>query len=134
MTKVRKGVYFRRYERASVKGVSIIFGIGLDCRVLFERNSILPSERATRKDVSRSTRQGVSCGTYYIGRVKRIQRKDGNRVFDYHNDIDLFDRPKGFELQLCWYNRIKGQHMYKYDLIDHAFVKLDFVIETSNLS
>lgn len=55
-------------------------------------------------------------------------------MFDYHNDIDLFDRPEGFELQLCWYNRIKGQCMYKYDLTDHTFMELDYVIATTNLS
>lgn len=44
------------------KGISIIFGIGSDCGVLFERNSIPPIESATRKGVSQSTRQGVSFG------------------------------------------------------------------------
>ena len=50
------------------------------------------------------------------GRVQRIINKDGNRVFDHHNHIDLLDRLEGVELQLCWYNRFKGKHMYKYDL------------------
>ena len=69
-----------------------------------------------------------------LGRVQRIRKKYGNRVFDYHNDIDLLDRPEGVELQCCWYNRIKGQHMYKYDSIDHLFIQLKSLIETTNLS
>jgi hypothetical protein len=134
LTRVRNGVYFRRDERASKKGVSIGFGIGSDCGVLFESNSIPIVERATRKGVSRSTKEGVSCGTWYIGRVQRIRKKDGNRVFDYHNDIDLLDRPEGVELQFCWYNKIKGQRLYKYDLTDHLFVQLESVIAMANLS
>ena len=55
-------------------------------------------------------------------------------MFDYHNDIDLLDRPKGVELQCCWYNRIKGQHMYMYDSIDHLFIQLEYVIAKTNLS
>ena len=52
LTRVRNGVYFRRDERASKKGASIGFGIGSDCGVLFESNSIPVVERATRKGVS----------------------------------------------------------------------------------
>jgi hypothetical protein len=52
LTKVRNGVYFRRDERAPKKGVSIGFGIGSDCAVLFESESIPVVERATRKGVS----------------------------------------------------------------------------------
>jgi hypothetical protein len=102
--------------------------------VLFESESIPVIERATRKGVSRSTKHGVSSGIWYIGRVQRIRKKDGNRVFDYHNDIDLLDRLEGVELQLCWYNRIKGKHMYKYDLTDHNFIQLEVVIAVANLS
>ncbi len=134
LTKVRNGVYFKRDERAPKKGVAIGFGIGSDCAVLFERESIAVSERTTRKGVSQSTKHDISCGTWYIGRVQRMRKKDGNRVFDYHNDIDLLDRPEGVELQCCWYNRIKGKHMYKYDSTDHLFIQLEFVIATANLS
>lgn len=63
LTQVRNRVYFRRDERALVKGVSISFGIGSDCGVLFESNSMPPSECAIRKGFSQSKRQGVSCGT-----------------------------------------------------------------------
>jgi len=63
-----------------------------------------------------------------------IRTKDGNRVFDYHNDIDLLDRLEVIELKLCWYNRIKGQHMYNYDLTDHNFIQLEVVIAVANLS
>ena len=72
------------------------------------RESIVVAEPTTRKFVSQSTKHDVSCGTWYIGRVQRIRKKDANRVFDYHNDIDLLDRPKGVKLQCCWYNKIKG--------------------------
>ena len=71
---------------------------------------------------------------WYIGRVQRIRKKGGDKVFDYHNDIDLLDRLEGIELQLCWYSRIKGQHMYKYDLNDHDFVQIESIIEITNLS
>lgn len=108
LTIVRNGVYFRRDGKAPQKGVSIGFGIGSDCGVSFERNSIPPTKHTTRKGVSRSTKQGVYYGTWYIGRVQMIRKKDGNRVFDYHNDIDLFDRLEGIKLQLCLYSRIKG--------------------------
>ena len=74
LTKVRNGVYFRRDGKAPKKGVSIGFGIGSDCGVLFESNSIPPTEHTARKGVPRSTKQGVSCGTWYIGRVQRIQK------------------------------------------------------------
>ena len=87
-----------------------------------------------RKGVSQSTKHDVSSGTWYIGRVQRIRKKDGNMVFDYHNGIDILDRHEGVELQFCWYNRIKGQHMYKYDSIDHLFIQLESVIATANLS
>lgn len=60
--------------------------------------------------------------------------KDGNRVFYYHNYVDLFDSPEGFKLQLYWCNRIKGQHMYEYYLTDHAFVEFDSIIATTSLS
>jgi len=115
LTKVRNGVYFRRDERAPKKGVSIGFGIGSDCAVLFESESIPATKHATRKGISRITKLGVSSGIWYIGRVQIIRKKDGNRVFDYHNDIDLLNTLEGVELQICWYNRIKGKHMYKYD-------------------
>ena len=72
--------------------------------------------------------------TWYIGRVKIIRNKDGNRVFDYHNDIDLLDRPKVVDVQCCRYNRIKGKHMYKYHSIDHLFIQLEYFIATTNLS
>ena len=98
LTKVTNGVYLRWDGKTPQKGVSIGFGIGSDCGVLFESNWILPTERIGRKGVPRSTRQGVSCGTWFIGRVQRIREKDGNRVFDYHNDIDLLDRLEGIEL------------------------------------
>ena len=55
-------------------------------------------------------------------------------MFDYHNDIDLLDRLEGIDIQLCWYNRIKGKCMYKYDLTDHAFVRIEYVIAIANLS
>ena len=115
------------------KGVSIGFGIGSDCLVLFESESIALAKRTTRKGVSQSTKRGISSGTWYIVRVQRIRKKDGNRVFDYHNDIDLLDRAKGVEIQ-CWYNRIKEQHMYKYDSTDHLFIQLEYIIATTNLS
>ena len=67
-------------------------------------------------------------------RVQRIRKKDGNRVFDYHNEIDLLDRPEGVELQCCCCNRIKGQCIYKYDSIDHLFIELESIIATTNLS
>jgi hypothetical protein len=50
--KVRNGVYFRRDERAPKKGVSIGFGIGSDCELLFESESIPSIENATRKGFS----------------------------------------------------------------------------------
>ena len=86
------------------------------------------------KGVSQSTKEGVSYVTWYIGRVQKICKKDGNRVFDYHNDIDLLDRPEGVELQFCWYNKIKGKCLYKYDLTDHIFVQFEYVIAMSHLS
>ena len=55
-------------------------------------------------------------------------------MFDYPNDIDLLDRPEGVELQFCWYNKIKGKCLYKYDLIDHIFAQLEFVIAMDKLS
>ena len=54
-------------------------------------------------------------------------------MFDYHNDIDILDRHEGVELQCCWYNRIKGKHMYKYDSIDHLFIQIEYVIAMTNL-
>ena len=51
LTKVRSGVYFRRDGNTLQKGVSIGFGIGSDCRVLFENNSIPPTESTARKGV-----------------------------------------------------------------------------------
>ena len=116
------------------KGVAIGFGIGSDCAVLFESEFIVVAEHITRKGVSQSTKNDVSCGTWYIGRVQRIRKKDGNMVFDYHNDIDLLHRPEGVEIQCCWYNRIKGKQMYKYDSIDHLFIQLEYVIAMKNLS
>ena len=133
LTKVSNGVYFRRYERAPKKGVAIGFGIGSDY-ALFESDSIAIAECSIRKGVSQSTKHGVSSGTWYIGRVQRIRKKDGNRVFDYHNDIDILDRPESFELQCCWYNRITGKHMHKYVSIDHLFIELEFFTATTNLS
>ena len=102
--------------------------------MLFESDSIAIAECTRIEGVSPSTKHDVSCGTWYIGRVQRIRKKDGNRVFDYHNDIDLLDRPEGVELQCCWYNRIKGQRMYKYDSTDHLFIQIESVIATANLS
>ena len=67
LTKVRNGVYFNRDERTPKKGVVIGFGIGSDCVVLFESESIVVAERTRRKGVSQSTKHGVSCGTWYIG-------------------------------------------------------------------
>ena len=134
LTKVRNGVYFRRDERPPRKGVAIGFGIGSDCVVLFESESIAVVECTRRKGVSQSTKHGVSCGTWYIGRVQRIRKKDANRVFDYHNDINLLDRPEGVEIQCCWYNRIKRQCMYKYDSTYHLFIQLEYVVATKNLS
>ena len=55
-------------------------------------------------------------------------------MFDYHNDIDILDRPEGVELQFCWYNKIKGKHLCKYDLTDHLFLQLQSIIEMANLS
>ena len=81
LTKVRNGVYFSRDERAPKKGVPIGFGIGSDCVVLFEREFIAVVEHTTRKGVSQSTKHDVSYGTWYIGRVQIIRKKDGNRVF-----------------------------------------------------
>ena len=63
LTKVTNGVYFRRDERAPKKGVAIGFGIGSDCAVLFESESIAVAKRTTRKGVSQSTKHGVSSGT-----------------------------------------------------------------------
>ena len=128
LTKLRNRVYFRQYERDPKKGVSINFGIGPDCTELFERNSIPITKCTTRKGVSQSTKKGVSYGNVYIVRVQIIQNKDGNRVFEYHNHIDLLDRPKGIKLQFCRYNRIKGQHMYMYGLTKNIFIQLEFVI------
>ena len=124
----------RRDERPPKKGVAIGFGIGSDCAMLFESESIDVVERTRRKGVSQSTKHGVSCGTWYIGRVQRIRKKDGNRVFDYHNDIDILDRPEGVEIQCCWYNRIKGKHMYKYDSTNHLFIQLESIIAMTYLS
>ena len=131
---MRNGIYFKWDERAPKKGVAIGFVMWSDCEVLFESESIAVDERTRRKGVSQSTKHNVSWGTWYIGRVQRIINKDGNRVFDYHNDIDLLDRPEGVEIQCCWYNRIKGQRMYKYDSIYHLFIQLEYVIATTNLS
>ena len=102
--------------------------------MLFESESITVAERTTRKGVSQSTKRDISYGTWYIGRVQRIRKKDGNRVFDYHNDIDLLDRPAVVKLQCFWYNRIKGQCMYKYDSTYHLFIQLEYVIAMTNLS
>ena len=103
--------------------------------MLFESElSIVVAECTTRKGVSQITKHDVSCGTWYIGRVQRIRKKDGNRVFDYHNDIDILDRPEGVELQCCWYNRIKGKLVYKYDSTDNIFIQLEYFIATENLS
>lgn len=49
-------------------------------------------------------------------------------MFDYHNDIDLLGKLESTELQLSFYSRIKGKHMYKYDLKDHEFVQLESII------
>ena len=89
LTKMRSGVYFRGYGKTLQNGVSIGFGIGLDCGVLLENNSIPPIERTARKGVPRSKKQGVSCRMWYNGRVQIIRKKNGNRVFDYHNDINI---------------------------------------------
>ena len=50
---------------------------------VFESESIVVDGCTRRKGVSQSTNDDVSCGTWYIGRVQRIRKKDGNRVFDY---------------------------------------------------
>ena len=134
LNKVRNGVYFRRDERAPQKGVAIGFGIGSDCAVFFESEYIVVAEHTRRKGVYQSTKRGVFCGTWYIGRVQIIRKKDGNRVFEYHNEIDLLDRHEGVELQCCWFNIIKGKCMYKYDSTDHLFIQLEYVIATKNLS
>ena len=134
LTKVRNGVYFRQDERAPEKAVAIGFGIGSDCAVLFESESIAIAGCTTRQGVSQSTKHNIYSGTWYIGRVQIIRKKDGNRVFDYHNDIDLLDRLDGVELQCCWYNRIKGQRMYKYDSTNHLFIQLESIIAMENLS
>ena len=102
--------------------------------MLFESESIAIAEHTTRKGVSQSTKHNVSSRTWYIGRVQRIRKKDDNRVFDYHNDIDLLYMHEGVEVQCCWYNRIKVQRMYKYDSIDHLFIQLESVIATTYLS
>ena len=93
-----------------------------------------PTESNRREGVSKSTKHGVSCGTWYIGRVQRIIKNDGNKVFDCLNDIDLMDRLEGVELQFFWYNRIQGQWMYKYDSTYHIFIQLEYVIAVANLS
>ena len=134
LTKVRNGVYFRRDERAPKKGVAIGFGIGSDCVVLFESESITIAKHTIRKGVSQSKKNVVSSGNWYIGRVQRIRKKDGNRVFDYHNDIDLLHRTEGVELQFYWYNKIKGKSLYMYDSIDHLFIQPESVIAMTNLS
>ena len=54
------------------KGVAIGFGIGSDCVVLFESESIVVAKCTTRKGVSQSTKHDVSSGTWYIGRVQGI--------------------------------------------------------------
>jgi hypothetical protein len=102
--------------------------------VYFESDSISVIEHATRKGVSQSIKHGVYCGTWYIGRVQRIRNKDGNRVFYYHNDIDILDRPRGIKIQFCWYNRINGKYLYKYDSTYHLFKQIEYVIAVANLS
>ena len=71
--------------------------------------------------------------TRYLRRIYRKPCKIGNRLIEYRQPIDLFDRPSKMEIRLYWYQNKNGS-MWIYDLTDHLMVGLETVIAISTLT
>ncbi|MCO5595953.1 hypothetical protein L7F22_050004 [Adiantum nelumboides] len=93
------------------------------------------NENAKEKNQDRfaSTSQGVTIGTWYLGRVVSMRRKLGGGLKETCGPLDLLDRPPNVEIHLSWYQVAKGRRSYTYDLVDNQAVSLESIIAKVHL-
>ncbi|MCO5547161.1 hypothetical protein L7F22_000604 [Adiantum nelumboides] len=133
LTRVKGGVYDTFDKKVTYQSRTFLV-VGSDCDVLFER---LPSKEIRRSKVKGklgSTNEGVSKGTWYLGRIVGMRRKLGLSMKETRGPIDLLDHPANVEIHLAWYQKAKGTRSYTYDLIDNQCVPLESVISIANLT
>ncbi|MCO5555230.1 hypothetical protein L7F22_008774 [Adiantum nelumboides] len=133
LTRVKGGVYDTFDKKVTYQSRTCLV-VGSDCAVLFER---LPSKEIRRSKVKGklgSTNEGMSKGTWYLGRVVCMRRKLGLSMKETRGPIDLLDRPANVEIHLAWYQKAKGTRSYTYDLIDNQCVPLESIISIANLT
>ena len=114
-----------------------LFGIGSDCAVYFvdDTQGLEITNHLKRNRNSTSLNQmGKSHGTWYLGRVQKMRKKVGGRYVDYKRGFDLTNRLQGIEVQLGWYQRVKGSRMFTYDLTDLNMVDMESIIALANLT
>ena len=137
LTRVRQGVYFSHESKQQSSSNANFFGIGSDCVVYFVDDT---QGQASTKHLKRNgkptslNQMDVSQGTWYLGRVQKMRMKVGGRYVDYKRSFDLSNRPQGIEVQLGWYQRIKGSRMFTYVLTDLNMVAVESIIALANLT
>ncbi|MCO5575578.1 hypothetical protein L7F22_029380 [Adiantum nelumboides] len=133
LTRVKGGVYDTFDKKVTYQSRTCLV-VGSYYAVLFER---LPSKEIRRSKVKGklgSTNEGVSKGTWYLGRVVCMRRKLGLSMKETRGPIDLLDCPANVEIHLAWYQKAKGTRSYTYDLIDNQCVPLESIISIANLT
>lgn len=130
-------------------------GLGSDCGVLFLQSANL-NVSSTVKVVQKRRRcggqrlgspsvvtKGADVGSWWLGRVQKIQRKVGSKWGLCRYPIDLLNRTTTckkvssgptVEILLNWFKRAPGRNKFKYDATDTQWIDVDSVISTIALS
>jgi hypothetical protein len=138
LTRVRNSIYFNNaedYLSATSSSSTMLLGLGSDCGVFFLQTANLNTTSAVKATKRRkfsgkkgspsNISAGGESGTWWIGRIQKIQKRVGTKWGICRNPVDLLNKPAGSSKKvpsnptvivlLNWFQKVPGHLKYKYN-------------------
>ena len=154
---MKNSVYFNNakdYLSAANSTTTAFLGLETDCGVLFMQSPTLGQSFGVRASQKRNhcnarvgcptvVTSGLDIGTWWLGRVQKMQRRVGKTWGLCRNPIDLMahtltckkvSSSPCIQIMLNWFKSAPGKNKYKYDVADTQWIDIESVICTIALS
>ena len=118
--------------------------LGFICAAFYNHTSVYyecskEEGRVSKSGAATSVLQGVDEGTWWVGRIQKMQRRAGGRSWgSLKQPVDLANRdvstsrnvnlPPTIQVILHYYTRVPGQYKIRYDLTDSKWIGLESFI------
>jgi hypothetical protein len=153
LTRIRNLIYFNNADEhlsAANSETTCLLGLGSDCGVyMIQKSTTMASRAAGRPRRSKVTSNmasniyaGIDQGTWWIGRVRKMRHKLGNKWDPIQQSIDLMNRMVTWksamgptiEGRMYWFSGTASQLKFKYDHVNCKWIDIDSIISTVSLA